>query len=170
MYYKVLKKFGPGSGASWTSYCEWRSFEFSAFESVDGLLRPDLFKPKSEKDWDNCVNEDYKVNLITNFDYANKIHSNFSDSDLVGVEIDLESAPKVNESLLGFDILDEYCQVSLLTNWGNDNETVNALLGKTGLISDFKTAQRIRDYLRTSFKEDDHAGYCSIWAIYTTDT
>ncbi|WP_154650817.1 hypothetical protein [Reinekea blandensis] len=170
MYYKVVKKFGLDFGSDWSSYKEWRNFEFSSFESVDALLRPDLFEPKSDEDWDNCVNEDYKLNLITNLEYAAKVHSRFKNSDLVGVEIELETPPKETTELLGFDILDEYCQVSLLTNWGNNNDVIDTSLCKNGLIGDFSEALKIRNYLRKDFKEDGHAEFCGIWAIYTTNT
>lgn len=170
MYYKVVEKFGLYSGSHWSSYQEWRDFRFSSFESVDALLRPDLLEPESDEDWDNCVNEDYKLNLITNLDYALKVRSRFTDSDLVGVEIELEGPPNETSDLLGYDIVDGYCQVSLLTNWGNRNEVINTSLGKNGLIEEFSEALRVRNYLRENFRKDGHAELCSIWAIYSTNT
>lgn len=54
----------------WVSYNEWRGLHLTEFDSVDGILRPNLFEPELQIDWDNCVNEDYMINFITNLEYA----------------------------------------------------------------------------------------------------
>lgn len=171
MYYKIVEKFGPKSGESWKEYIEWRKFALNSFDSVDSGLRPDLFEPNTSKDWDNCVNEDYKLNLVTNLDFAKTVASEHSNSTIVGVEIELESSPTEIRGLLGFDIIDSYCATSLLTNWGIDDlGFINEKLGDNGLISSFADTKGLRDRLRSEFWEDSHADECSIWAIYHTVT
>ena len=56
MYYKIIERFGPQDGEKWQAYLEWRGLSLSSFDSVDANLRPDLFEPVSDEDWDNCLN------------------------------------------------------------------------------------------------------------------
>ena len=88
VYYKIVKKFGPDSGKKWQDYIQWSGFaHLDKFDSVDSVLRPDLFSPVTNEDWDNCDNEDFKLNLITNYEYATKVLSKFENAEIVGVEI-----------------------------------------------------------------------------------
>jgi hypothetical protein len=167
MLYKVVEKFGPFSGEAWQSYIKWRKFEFSSFDSADRMMRPDVFEPSSVEDWDNCVNEDYKFNFITNIGYAKKIQKKYPNSEIIAVDIELETERDIKEGFLGYDIIDSYYDISFLTNWGvEDLEFINSKLQKNGLISDWKTAIKLRDELRFKYSEDIHADECSVWAIY----
>ena len=168
MHYKLVERFGPEDGDRWRSYLEWRGLNLTSFDSVDGILRPDLFEPESVEDWHNCVNEDDKLNLITSLDYAKKILDRYDNPALIGVEIELEEEGYVPmDGLLGFDIIDAYCDVSLVTNWGTDEESIiNNYVMANGLIGELVPALRIRDSLRKGFSEDSHAEQCEVWAIY----
>ena len=170
MYYKIIERFGPQDGEKWQAYLEWRGLSLSSFDSVDANLRPDLFEPVSDEDWDNCLNEDHKLGLITDLDYARRILNRYQNAVLVGVEIELEEGYASQGGLLGFDILDSYCTVSLLTNWGMDKEdSISSEMMPNALISDLGRALQIRDLLRSKFAEDPHAGKCEVWAVYGVD-
>jgi hypothetical protein len=60
MYYKIIERFGPEDGDKWKKYLHWRGLQLTSFDSVYGILRPDLFEPVSKEDWNHCVNEDCK--------------------------------------------------------------------------------------------------------------
>ncbi len=170
MYYKIVEYFGPKDGG-WKSYVEFRGVEFDRFDSVDAMLRPDLFSPESEDDWLNCVNEDYKLNLITNLPYAKKVLGRFSDAVLVGVDIELDEGYELEGNLLGYDIVDGNCCASLVTNWGNGDEGLSVdSIQSNGLLKDLGAALEIRDMLREKYPEDGHADYCEVWAVYRVDT
>jgi hypothetical protein len=167
MHYKIIEKFGPNDGEKWKGYINWRGLTLESFDSVDSILRPDLFVPKSDSDWENCVNEDFKINLITNLPYAVSIIPNYQNAVLVGVETDLDERYIIKESFLGFDIIDEQCSISLLTNWGTDDENImNPHIERNGLVKDLKNAIDIKNILRNSFHDDAHAEFCEVWAIY----
>ena len=167
MLYKVVEKFGPSSKESWNNYIKWRKLELSSFDSADAIMRPSVFEPSSVEDWDNCINEDYKLNFITNLEYAKKIQKKYPNSEIIALDIELETEPDTKEGFLGYDIIDSYYDISLLSNWGvEDIEFINSKLEKNALIADFKTAVELRDYLRLNYSEDSHADECSIWAIY----
>ena len=171
MYYKVVEKFGPQAEDRWQSYLDWRGLNLNSFDSVDGILRPDLFEPESEEDWRNCINEDYKLSLITNFDYAQAILERYDNAVLVGIEMELEEGYVPKVGLLGFDIIDGYCEVSLVTNWGTDKESIiENYVMSNGLIGNLSQALQIRNLLRKEFSEDSHAQNCQVWAIYRIET
>ncbi len=170
MLYVIVEKFGPHSSESWESYIGWRKVSFSSFDSVDSLLRPILFEPESEEDWSNSVNEDFKINMITNLPYAMKALGRYENAEIVGVEIELEQEPITKDGLLGYDIIDGFCDISLLTNWGTDHELINSKLEPNGLITDFKSAFEIREHLRSQYSGDAHAESCEVWAIYAINT
>lgn len=134
-----------------------------------GILRPDLFDPKSVEGWHNCVNEDYKTSPITNLDYAKKILERYDNPSLIGVDIELEEGYVPKEGLLGFDIIDGHSGVSLITNWGTDEEGINNNhIMNNGLIGDLG---RLGDSWFTwkNFPEDSHAENFKVWTIYRVD-
>lgn len=170
MYYKIVEKYGPQSGEKWHSYLKWRGLTLTGFDSVDNILRPDLFTPESKIDWKNCVNEDCKLSLITNIDYAKEILSRYDNAVLVGVEIELDESYVSKNRLLGYDIIDGYCAVSLITNWGSDEKGfISNDIIANGLLNDLDRALQIRDRLRQEFPEDSHAMNCGVWAIYRVE-
>lgn len=170
MYYKIVERFGPEHGGRWRDYLKWRGLNLTGFDSVDAILRPNLFEPASSEDWHSCVNADFKLSLITNLDYAKRILDRYDDPDLVGVEIELEKGYVPKDGLLGFDIIDGFCDVSLVTNWGTDEEgIIDRHIMPNGLIRDLDRALQLRDLLRNRFPEDAHAENCEAWAVHEVD-
>ena len=72
MLYTIVEPFGPESGESWSAYIRWRGIPFSRFDSIDGILRPNLFTDPRDEDWQYIVNENFMLHLITDQDYAEK--------------------------------------------------------------------------------------------------
>ncbi|GAB4188905.1 MAG: hypothetical protein Tsb002_15530 [Wenzhouxiangellaceae bacterium] len=167
MLFKIIEPFGPSAGAAWDQYVQWRKFHFTAFDSIDGMLRPSLFVPETAEDWENCINADYRTDLITSLDYAKTLLTKYEKADLIGVQPDINAESRLAEHLLGFDIIDGYSDVSLLTNWGaEDIDVINRQLQPNGLIGDAESALELRDYLQNHYPNDSHAACCSVWAIY----
>jgi hypothetical protein len=168
MYYKIVKGFGPESGEKWKDYLHWRGFlHLKGFDSVDGILRPDLFVPTSAEDWKHCVKEDYKTSLLTDLDYAAKFAAELGKGLIVGVEIELQEGYSPQNGILGYDILDEYCSISCVTNCRFEPETIRpAIVQENGLIGDFDRAIEIRDLLRKELPQDSHSANCHVWAVY----
>ena len=168
VYYKIVKRFGPGDGEMWREYLKWRGLELTRFDSVDGILRPSMFVPKTGRDWKNCVEEDYMIHLITSLAYAKSILSRYEGATIVGVELDVERDYVPAAGLLGYDIIDGYCDVSLVTNFGTgeDCAAFNDEVMENGLIGDLACALRVRDALRAEWPGDSHARDCGVWAVY----
>lgn len=168
MFYKIVQAFGPESGEKWMKYLNWRGFHhLKCFDSVDGILRPDLFIPSTIEDWKHCLNEDYKTSLLSDLDYVARFKARLGEGTIVGVEIELEKGYSPQNGILGYDILDEYCSISLVTNCRFEPETIQpAIVQENGLIGNFDRAIEIRDLLRKEFPRDSHSANCQVWAIY----
>lgn len=168
MLYTIVKSFSEANGDSWTSYCKWRGIQFESFDSIDGLLKPSLFEPTTKEDWNHVVNQDYMTHYITDFDYASQKHrENGKRSCLLSLSFD--NHEENNPQFLGYDLIDGYFDISLLTNWGNDCKIINQQISLNGLISTYKVIKEIRDYLITTYKNDSHVDSCSIVSIYSTE-
>lgn len=165
--YTIIESFGPDDGDKWTRYCEWRGLDFEGFDSIDGILRPNLFTPSDDMDWDHVVNEDFMIHFFTDLPYARQKHKSLGRGALVCFSFD--SHDEGSPDFLGYDLIDPVCDVSLLTNWGNDKDIVNQAIGPRGLIRDFECISAIREHLLAAHPTDDHVKSCRIVSIYTTD-
>ncbi len=167
MYFKVVEAFGPSHGR-WAEFANdhW-IHSLETFDSIDGIVCPDVFEPKTEEDWEHCVNADFCLNLITDENYARKVLSQHPGSRLIGV---VESQNCDHEAdLLGYDIIDEYNVVSLITNWGphdNPHPLSGFEVKSNGLIESFAVAKQAASYLQHQFRNDDHAKGAKVWSIF----
>ena len=174
MIYRISKKFGPQDN-DWDDYLEWAGLQnCQEFYSIDGLMRPRLFTPESAEEWDNCVNADFRIHLITNLDFAKRIISNYSEAEILGV---LENPKFSNEMipsdhiLVGYDIIDEYNDISLLTNWGGKKAGIqNLKINPYALIDNLEYAYELKEMLHKNFPKDDHAKACEVWSVYKLET
>lgn len=164
MLFTIVKPFSPADGEKWTSYCEWRGMQFERFDSIDGILRPSLFENPENADWNHIVNESFRLHLITDLQYAERKQTEIGKGEVVALRFNNHDTS--DAGFLGFDIIDGFCDVSLLTNWGNDLEFINHSLATNALVPDIKRAQLIHRRLRDEFGEDAHAKGCRIISIY----
>src|SRR3982750_4160943 len=109
MLYRIVAKFGPSDGKRWSDYLQWRGLHLTRFDSVDGILRPSLFAPKTEQDWQHCVSEDFKTDLITDLSFANSILLRYEDAEIVGIELEVDERHVPGPNFVGYDIIDGYC-------------------------------------------------------------
>lgn len=170
MYYRISEKFGPQND-NWNAYIEWAGLQnCREFYSIDGIMREGLFTPKSAEDWENCVNADFRIHLITNIDFAKKIVSRYSDAEILGVVENPRSSKEMipaDHILMGYDIIDEYNNISLLTNWGGIERGIkNLKLNRCALIDDLDYAYELKEILHKDFSNDEHAKGCEVWSVY----
>lgn len=64
------------------------------------------------------MRENFKVNLIANLDFAREVCDKQRGSSVVSVEPDVVDTHSPRDGLVGYDVIDERCSVSLITNWG----------------------------------------------------
>jgi hypothetical protein len=164
MLYSIIEAFSPSNGDAWDKYCDWRGLRFERFDSIDGLLRPSLFDPKTPDYWRHVYQGDSAFQYLTDKQYAEQKHRDIGQGDLVGLR--LIDHDKQHRSFLGFDLLDGYFSVSLLTNWGNDVTFINQALGSNALVSNLQAISSIQTQLFDQHGEDNHVEDCHIVSLY----
>lgn len=170
MFYKVVKQFKKEDDIEqWREYISFSGLvQIEAFCSLDGMFNDSLFTPESIEDWDNCVNEDYKIDMITTLDYAKVIAEKHPGAHIFGLIVDPQQTemPK-DEQLLGYDILDYDYSTSLLTNWGVFPDPFDkSRINRFGLLDEAAEAYAIRAQLRVNYADDSHAGACEVIAVF----
>ena len=166
MLYTIVEDFGPELGEAWFNYNEWRGLDFSRFDSLDGILRPSLFDPTTDEDWNHVVCEDFALSHLTDFLYAQKKHRKIGSGSLVAFSY--ENHDETHKRFVGYDIIDGYCDVSLLTNWGNDLDFINQALGSNALLPRIQQAQTIHQQLLKDHSDDNHVPGSKIISVYST--
>ena len=170
MNYVIKENFGLDSD-DWQEYAQWAGLEHcKEYYSIDGTRRESIFIPKSGEDWENCINEDCKTDMLTNLDYAKKIIHKYPNAEIIGV---VEN-PKTNKItvlprhiLMGYDIIDAFGGISLITNWGGkDDEPKDYECNNFGLLNDIDFAYRFKEKLLKEYSEDPHVPNCEVWAVY----
>lgn len=164
MLFTVVESFSPSDGDRWISYCQWRGLAFTCFDSIDSILRPSLFDATEEDDWNHVVHEDFKTHLMTDYDYAVQKQSEMGQGDLVGLKF--SEHDQSDPRFIGFDLLDGYCDISLLTNWGNDVDRINLSLSSNALVLSYQTVKDIQQELLQTNGTDPHVEGCQIVSIY----
>ena len=167
MLFKVIEYFGPGD-EKWGAFIKNHYIKnLSHFDSIDGILCPSKFTPESTEDWKNCVNEDEMIDYITNLEYALKVHKKFPKARLVGLECGKNNDR--DKTLIGYDIIDGYKDVSLITNWGphdKNHPLKDFAIQNNGLISNFGIAEQAVKTFNVSHSNDPHVKGCQIWAVH----
>ncbi len=167
MLYTLIESFSPADGDKWTSYCAWRGIAFERFDSIDGINRPLLFYPEAGEDWAHVVAETDLFRFMTDLDFALRKQREAGRGDVVGVK--LADHDETDPGFLGYDLIDGYCDVSLLTNFGCEEDKVGALLSPSALVMSLEVIQSIQAELLRTTPADDHVEGCRIVSIYNLE-
>lgn len=170
MFYKVVSQFKQESDReAWRQYINFSGLtQINDFCSLDGMLNESLFMPQTVEDWHNCVNEDYKIEMITTLDYAKTVACKYPGARILGLVIDPRKAEMpANARLLGYDILDDGYSISLLTNCGGfPNLFDNSHINRYGLLDELAETYAIRNQLRRVHIDNPHAMACEVVAVF----
>lgn len=174
MFYKVVRQFKQADDPEqWREYLRFSGLDqIEAFCSLDGMFNYSLFTPETIEDWDNCVNEDYKIDMIATIDYAQVVAAKYPGARIFGVIIDpQQTAMPQDGQLLGYDILDYDYSPSLLTNWGVSPDPFDKRrINRFALLDEVAEAYTIRDQLRVAYADDPHAGACEVIAVFAVSS
>ena len=165
MLYSIIETFGPEDGDSWRNYCSWRQIEFERFDSIDGTLRPNLFSEIEDGDWSHIVNQNFMLHLMTDLEFANYKKEQIGSGSIVGVLTDAHD--ERDPHFCGYDIIDKYWDVSLLTNWGSDVSLINERICSNALFASIGVAKVVQEHLLAAHSTDDHVADCQIVSIYS---
>ena len=170
--FTARERFGPDTHPEgWRGYLEFSGFRhIQELVSADSILCGDVITELVDEDWDHNVHADYRITLFTNFEYlARRTGVDLIKHNILGI---LERPTHENEKPptdfehCGFDILDSYDSVSVLTNCGKypgimDPQEVNQF----GLLSNLVRANTIGAKIRTAFPDENHCRDCRVWSI-----
>ncbi len=166
MLYTIVDWFTPENQKQWNSYIEWRGITFERFDSIDGIMRPALFNCPDDDEWSFVVNENMMLHLMIDYDFALRKHKQIGNGELIGIRLDQHDVE--SKQFLGFDLIDGCFDISLLTNWGNDNNFINQSLSKNALINNYQVIKKIQNHLVKNFSSDGHVEGCQIVSVYKT--
>jgi hypothetical protein len=170
--FAARKRFCPQTDPEgWRGYLEFSGFRhIEELVSADSILCGDVITELVDEDWahnflsDNCITRfrDSKYLLQRpGIDLA--VHN-----VLAIIERPSQSCEPVpaNFETCGFDILDTYDSVSVLTNCGQHPGIVDPNeVNQFGLIPSLERANEIAENLRKAFPKDAHCRDCRVWLI-----
>ncbi|WP_459554894.1 hypothetical protein [Lacunimicrobium album] len=168
----ATESFGPQNDQRWLSYFEWAKIpQLKEVVSLDGLLNPHLVVDLIDDDWDHIVNADFRLSYFKDLPYLLSRIPKGILCNVLGLyrnpEYHILKPPAAGSFVfLGYDLIDDQCQISALTNCGGFPESFsNDQLNQFGLITDFQLATSIRRKLRENNPHEPHAK-CELYAIW----
>jgi hypothetical protein len=163
-------RFGPSCGEPWTSYIEWSGFHhISELVSTDEMLCPSVLAELIDEDWKHNVHADYKIYFFREFEYLKRrIALDPTRHNLLSIieRPDSPTRADVGFEFCGYDILDSYDSVSVLTNCGGFPDIFKASeVNQYGLLDDHSRAVDVAAQLREAEPDDPHCGDCRVWSL-----
>lgn len=164
------QRFGPWNGESWTSYIQWSGFHhIRELISTDEMLCAAVLKELLDTDWQYNIHADCQTYFFNNLDYL-KRRINFDPArhNILSL-IDRPISPTIADlhfEFCGYDILDSFDSVSVLTNCGAFPGIFKALeVNQYGLLDDLSRSLEIAAQLRKAEPDDPHCGDCRVWSL-----
>jgi hypothetical protein len=168
--YAAHARFDPFAGARWQSFIQWSGFNHvSEVVSTDGMLCPNLVAELLDEDWKHNIQEDCKTSLFHDLHYLmDRVCYDPKQHNLLSL-VQAPQAPVLAErgfEFCGYDILDEWGSVSVLTNCGGFPDIFPVSeLNRCALLSDFARAQHIAKAIRAANPDEPHCGGCRVWSL-----
>jgi hypothetical protein len=170
MMFAAHKRLDPPSGERWTSYIEWSGLKhLKEVVSTDNLLCPSVITDLIDSDWKYNIHADCCTHFFRDWQYLRKridydpqLHNILG---LVESPTSLVDAPDEFE-FCGFDILDSWNDISVLTNCGGFPDVFkNNEVNQFGLLNELARANEIAGVIREQNPEDPHCCDCRVWFL-----
>jgi hypothetical protein len=175
--FAACQKFDSRCGDSWSRYIEWSGFHhIQEIVSIDTMLCPSLIDTLIDDDWKFNIHADYRVYFFHNLEYLKRrIKYESSRHNILALTEQPTSivAPPSGFTYCGYDIIDSFDSISVLTNCGTFSSIFSANdINQFGLVEDLDRATQIADSIREANPDDDHCCDCHVWGIarYTIAT
>ena len=166
----ACRKFGPQSGDSWSRYIEWSGFHhIDELVSTDSMLCPIVLDSLIDADWDYNIHADNYVYFFHDYEYL-KRRINYAPSQHNLLAITARPVQPPNRirgfTHCGYDILDSFESISVLTNCGGFPESYTERdINRLGLVTELDRANEIADTIREAHHKDPHCCDCDVWGI-----
>ncbi len=168
--FAACQKFDARSGDSWLRYIDRSGFiHIDEIVSVDTMLCPSLIDELVDDDWKYNIHADFRAFFFYNYNYLKRrVKYDSSRHNILA----LTEQPTANVSPLdgftfcGYDILDGYDSISVLTNCGEHPSIFSAAdINRFGLINDLDRVTDIAEKIRGTNPDDDHCCDCRVWGL-----
>jgi hypothetical protein len=169
-FYKACKRFSRSHSESWQDYLQFSGFRhIKELVSADQILCPNLVEVITDDDWNHNVQADNRIDWFYDYLYLKKrVNFNPNLHNILAIRDcppDIIDPPLYFENC-GFDILDSFDSISVLTNCGQFPDIFHPNeVNDFGLIEDLERANEIADRLRKLHSEDSHCHECKVWQI-----
>ena len=169
-YYTARKRFSPSTASDWQSYLDFSGFRHIAeLVSADHVLCPNLVDEIIDDDWDHNVQADYRIDWFVDLEYLmQRVSFDPRFHNLLALReqpADVATVP-VGFEQCGFDILDSYDSISVLTNCGQFPSVFKpSEVNRYGLLDDLARAHAVADNLRMQNPHEPHCKDCRVWQI-----
>ena len=163
-------RFEPSCGESWSDYIKWSGFHhISELVSTDEMLCPSVLKELIDEDWQYNIHADGKTYCFRDCEYLkHRIEFDPSRHNLLSLieRPDSPTVAPIGFEFCGYDILDSYDSVSVLTNCGGFPSIFQVSeVNRYGLLDDLLRALEIAEKVRHAEPEDPHCGDCRVWSV-----
>ncbi len=169
-YFTALERFTPAKGQEWQTYLRFSGFtHIKELISRDTILCPELVTELIDEDWSYNVHADNRCFMFIDYEYLiRRVGYDSSRHNILAIHEEPEEflQPPVGFEHVGYDILDEFENISVLTNCGPFPEIFQpAEVNGFGLLADITHAQSVAASIRQAHPDDPHCKACKVWQI-----
>ncbi len=168
-FYIACKRFSLHI-ESWENYIQFSGFRhIKELVTADQILCPNLVEEITREDWNHNVQADNRINWFSDYLYLkNRVNFDHTKHNILAIREHptVYADPPPYFENCGFDILDSFDSISVLTNCGQFPDIFNPdEVNDYGLIDDLARAIDIADSLRRIHFDDPHCKDCKVWQI-----
>jgi hypothetical protein len=168
--FSAHQRFDPSCGDSWTDFIQYSGFNhILEVVSTDEMLCPSVLNELSDEDWQYNIHADYKVFYFHDLDYLKRRIEYDANRHNVLSLIERPDSPTVAQvgfEFCGYDVLDEWNSVSVLTNCGGFPDIFSSSeINPRGLLDELSRALEIAEKLRAAEPDDEHCRDCRVWSL-----
>lgn len=168
--FTARERFTPADGDRWTDYVAWIGFDhIEELVTLDHMLCGEVINELVEADWEHNVHADSRTTWFRDVDHIRqRVPWRKGRDQIVAMSDHLGPylSPPPGFTWCGFDILDGFDSISVLTNCGRfpgiiDPREVN----RWGLLPTLRQAESIAERIRKEFPEEPHCRACRVWQV-----
>lgn len=170
--YIALERFDKTFGDAWDNYIQWSKLYYVAeIVSLDCSLCPSIIKQLDEEEKKYLIDEWGYYNIFKDLYWLLSRISDIPNTQILAIwheppENYIEFFKESKFEFCGFDLIEEYTQISALVNCGGfDKAFLPNDLNSFGLISNYGKAREVQEKLIEEYPDEDHAD-CDLWAIW----
>ncbi len=169
-YFIACKRFTPSNNDSWEGYRDFSGFgHIVELVTMDEILCPNLVCELIDDDWEYNIHADNRTHWFVDYEYLkHRINYDSKRHNILAIrEQPSDTAtPPQGFKQCGFDIVDSYESISVLTNCGQfpgffDPTEVNSY----GLLDALERAFDVADNIRKENTDEPHCQDCRVWQI-----